>query len=206
MLNFSVVIQAGGKSSRMGEDKALIPFIDETSLIDYILDKISDLGDERLIISNEVEKFGHLGLQVYPDVFPEAGPLGGIYSAINYARYRHCLILACDMPFINRPLIDFMVTLAPDFDIVIPRWNREDFAEPFRAIYSKACLDPINEAIASGEKRVLSFFQDVEVRFIDANEISQFDPEGLTFFNVNTPEDLIEARRLLKHFENNHSG
>ena len=145
-----------------------------------------------------------MGLPVYPDVYPEVGPLGGIYSAIYHANYPHCLILACDMPFVNLPLIDFMLSQAPYFDVVIPRWKPEDYAEPFRAIYSRACLDPIKEAIASGEKRVISFFRGVKIRFINADEISQFDPEGLTFFNVNTPDDLIEARRLQKHLRKKH--
>jgi molybdopterin-guanine dinucleotide biosynthesis protein A len=205
MLKFSVVIQAGGKSSRMGEDKALMPIIGETSLIEFILDQIKDLGDERLIISNYViKKYEFLGLPVYPDVFPNVGPLGGIYSAIYHSRYHYCLILACDMPFINLPLIDFMVAKAVDFDMVIPRWESEDYVEPFRAIYSKACLNPIREAIASGEKRVVSFFREVEIRFIDAAEISRFDPEGLTFFNVNTPEDFLEAQKIIKHLKKNH--
>ena len=108
------------------------------------------------------------------------------------------------MPFVNLPLIDFMLSQAPYFDVVIPRWKPEDYAEPFRAIYSRACLDPIKEAIASGEKRVISFFRGVKIRFINADEISQFDPEGLTFFNVNTPDDLIEARRLQKHLRKKH--
>jgi molybdopterin-guanine dinucleotide biosynthesis protein A len=204
MLNLSVVIQAGGKSSRMGEEKALIPFIGEISLIEYILNQIGDLGNERLIITNDVNKYERLGLPVFPDVYPEIGPLGGIYSAIYHSRYQYCLILACDMPFVNLPLIDFMVAQAPDFDIVMPRLKHKDYAEPFRAIYSKVCLNPIKEAIALGEKRVISFFKDVKIRFIDAVEISKFDPEGLTFFNINTPDDLIEARRLEKILRKNH--
>jgi len=204
MLKFSVVIQAGGKSSRMGEDKALMPIIGKTSLIEYILDQINNLGAERLIISNDVKKYERLGLPVYPDVYPQVGPLGGLYSAIYHSKYNYCLILACDMPFVNLPLIDFMVKQAPHFDVVIPRWKPEDYAEPFRAIFSKACLNPIREAIASGKKRVISFFREVEIRYIDAEEISKFDPDGLTFFNVNTPEDLLEAQKIIRYLENSH--
>ncbi|MGD8457948.1 MAG: molybdenum cofactor guanylyltransferase [Anaerolineales bacterium] len=196
MVKLSVVIQAGGKSTRMGEDKALIPFVRDTTLIQYILNQIEGLGDERLIISNDVDKFKFLGLPVFPDVYPQVGSLGGIYSAVHHARYNHCLILACDMPFVNISLIDYMLTQMDDFDIIMPRWEPEDYTEPFRAIYSKACLDPISKAIEIGERRIISFFKYVKIRFIDADEISKFDPEGLTFFNINTPDELEQARRL----------
>jgi molybdopterin-guanine dinucleotide biosynthesis protein A len=187
----------------MGEDKAFMPIVGKISLIEYILEQTHNLGDERLIISNDAKKYEHLGLPVYPDVFPHVGPLGGIFSAIYYSKYEHCLVLACDMPFVNLPLIDFMIAQVADSDVVIPRWKPKDYTEPFRAIYSKTCLNPVKEAIDSGEKRVISFFRAVEVRYIEVEEISRFDPEGLTFFNVNTPEDLLEARRLLKHFKKN---
>jgi molybdopterin-guanine dinucleotide biosynthesis protein A len=100
------------------------------------------------------------------------------------------------MPFVNISLIDYMLTQMDDFDIIMPRWEPEDYTEPFRAIYSKACLDPISKAIEIGERRIISFFKYVKIRFIDADEISKFDPEGLTFFNINTPDELEQARRL----------
>jgi molybdopterin-guanine dinucleotide biosynthesis protein A len=191
---------SGGKSSRMGEDKAFLPFVDGITILEYILNQIENFGEEQIIIANDVVRYQHFGLPVFPDVLPDLGALGGIYSAIYHSSYDHCLILACDMPFVNLSLIEFMAGLSPDFDIVMPRWKHEEFAEPFRAIYTKTCLNPIEDAIHAGHKRVVSFFKDVKIRFIDAHEISSYDPRGLTFINVNTPEDLLEARMFAQEF------
>jgi molybdopterin-guanine dinucleotide biosynthesis protein A len=98
------------------------------------------------------------------------------------------------MPFVVRPLLDYLISLIPEADAIVPRLNGE--AEPFRAIYSRVCLGPIRAALDAGKMRVISFFPDVRVRFVDEPEIGRFDPQHLSFFNVNTPEDLEQARRL----------
>jgi molybdopterin-guanine dinucleotide biosynthesis protein A len=203
MLKYSVVILAGGKSSRMGEDKALSPFVGEKTLIDYILQQINGLGCEQLIIANDPDSYRRFGLPVLPDILPGIGALGGIYSALFHAAYDYSVILACDMPFVNHPLIKHMLKLAPEYDAVIPRWKPGEFAEPFRAIYSKDCIIHIKRAIEEDNCRVLSFFGDVNIRFLEADELSHFDPTGLTFFNVNTPEELDKARRLVEDFNRN---
>ena len=197
MVKYSVVILAGGKSSRMGQDKGLIPFING-SMLDYILSQISDLGNERIIISNEPQNYKKFGLPVYKDVIPDIGALGGIYSALTYALNPYCLLLACDMPFINTELINFMSGLISDFDIVIPRLNKEEFAEPFRAFYSKKCIPFIEKQIHFGNRRVISFFDSVSIRFLEREEIQKFDPDEVTFINTNTPEELEFAKRLAK--------
>jgi molybdopterin-guanine dinucleotide biosynthesis protein A len=100
------------------------------------------------------------------------------------------------MPFVVRPLLDHLISLIPgaNADVVMPRLGGE--AEPFRAIYARTCLGPIRAALDAGQMRVVSFFPDVRVRFVDEPEIDRFDPQHLSFFNVNTPEDLVLARRL----------
>lgn len=198
MLEYSVVILAGGKSSRMGEDKALIPFVGETTLIEFILQQIKGLGYEQLIIANNPDSYLHFGLPVFVDTISGVGALGGVYSGIFQAACEYCLILACDMPFIKRSLLEYMVMLAPDFDAVVPRLNPPEFSEPFRAVYSKVCLPKILRAINDGKRKAASFFGDVNIRYLEDSEISRYDPTGLTFFNVNTPKDLVEAGRLVK--------
>jgi molybdopterin-guanine dinucleotide biosynthesis protein A len=195
MLNYSVVILAGGKSSRMGEDKALMPFLG-SSLLDFILSQISDLGEERIIISNTPDDYQRFGLPVFKDVIPDIGALGGIYSALTYASFQHCLLFACDMPFVNQPLIKHMANIIPEFDAVIPRLRKDEFAEPFRAFYSKNCISSIQIQIKKGERKVVSFFDSVSIRYLEAEEIHKFDPQELTFFNVNTPEDMAKAIKL----------
>ncbi len=195
MLKFSVVIQAGGKSSRMGQDKALLPFRG-TTMLEYILRQIEGLGEETLIITNTPQAYQPFGLPLFGDVIPDWGALGGLYSAIYHASHPYCLVLACDMPFINRPFLEHLVSLAPKHDAVVPRLGAGRFIEPFRAVYSKTCLQPIRAAIEAGHRKVISFFEQVDVRFVERVEIEPFDPQCRTFFNVNTPGDLAQAERM----------
>jgi molybdopterin-guanine dinucleotide biosynthesis protein A len=102
------------------------------------------------------------------------------------------------MPFINLPLVNRILALS-DFhrsDVVIPRLGNPTSTEPFRAAYRKTCQEPIREAIAAGNRRMISFYHQVRVHYIELEEILSYDPRLLSFFNVNTPEDLLEAERL----------
>jgi molybdopterin-guanine dinucleotide biosynthesis protein A len=102
------------------------------------------------------------------------------------------------MPFVVRPLLEHLISLIPEGDVIVPRLSVDGApeAEPFRAVYARACLGPIRAALEAGRRRVISFFPDVRVRYVDEPEINRFDPQHLSFFNVNTPEDLEHARQL----------
>lgn len=191
----TVAILAGGKSSRMGTDKSFVRVLGRP-LIEDVLAQVAGIGAETIIITNRVDDYRYLSLPLFADVVPDKGALGGIYTAIYSSSQPHTLCAACDMPFVVRPLLDYLISLIPDAnaDAVVPRLNGE--AEPFRAIYSRVCLGPIRAALDAGKMRVISFFPAVRVRFVDEPEIDRFDPQHLSFFNVNTPEDLEQARRL----------
>src|SRR5574341_1556057 len=191
----SVAILAGGKSSRMGTDKSFVRVLGRP-LIEDVLAQVSGIGAETIIITNRGDDYRTLGLPLFADVLPDKGALGGIYTALHSSSQPHTLGVACDMPFVVRPLLDYLISLIPEAnaDAIVPRLNGE--AEPFRAIYSQVCLSPIRAALDAGKMRVISFFPAVRVRFVDEPEIDRFDPQHLSFFNVNTPEDLEQARRL----------
>ena len=191
--NLTVAVLAGGKSSRMGTDKSFVRVLGRP-LIEDVLAHVAGIGAEIIIVTNRLEDYHYLGLPLFTDVLPDKGALGGIYTALHSSSQPHTLCVACDMPFVVRPLLDYLISLIPEGDAIIPRLNGE--AEPFRAIYSQACLAPIRAALDAGKMRVISFFPDVRVRFVDEPEIDRFDPQHLSFFNVNTPEDLERARRL----------
>lgn len=200
MQKFSVVLQAGGMSTRMGRDKALAPFMGKT-MIEYILDQIRDWEREVIVITNRPDDYRFLGLPLFSDVIPKWGALGGLYSAIYHAPHEVCLVLACDMPFLNRPMLDYLIGLSPGYDAVIPCPDPTGdgmpaFAEPFRAVYRKTCLTAIKKAITAGQRRVIGFFDQVNIRFVSRTEIETFDPHCRTFFNVNTPEDLQRAEQM----------
>ena len=193
LAGLTIAILAGGRSSRMGTDKSFVRVLGRP-LIEDILAQVAGLGSETLIVTNRPGDYAYLGVPVSPDVLPDKGALGGIYSALHAATTGHVLCIACDMPFVVRPLLDYLIRLIPDGDAIVPRLAGE--AEPFRAIYARGCLAPIRAALDSGRMRVISFFPDVRVRFVDEAEIDRFDPRHLSFFNVNTPADLEQARRL----------
>jgi molybdopterin-guanine dinucleotide biosynthesis protein A len=183
----TVAIQAGGKSSRMGQDKSFVLF-NGSPLIEAVLDSVRGLGEETLLITNKPADYAHLGLPMVGDIYLDHGPLGGIHTAIHHAAHPHTLVVACDMPWLNRELLAYMVGLRRMADIVVPRWDK--FPEPLHAIYSKACLPPIEHNLAAQQLKITGFFGRVSERFVDRPEIVTFDPDGRSFANVNTPDDL----------------
>jgi molybdopterin-guanine dinucleotide biosynthesis protein A len=199
MAGVSVVIQAGGASRRMGQDKALLPF-GAGMMVEYVLRQARGLGDDIFIISNN-PGFPDPGVPVHADVLRGVGALGGLHTALFHAQGEFVVLLACDMPFVHLPLMRHMLGLAAEHDAVIPRWNEAEQAEPFRAVYRKTCLEPVAEAIARGERRMISFYDAVNVRLLSPEEARTFDPDGLTFTNTNTPEELEAARALIPRFE-----
>lgn len=193
MSGLTVAILAGGKSSRMGSDKSFVSVLGRP-LIEHVLAQVSGLGDETLIVTNQPELYARLGVPLFGDVLPGKGALGGLYSALHAASQRHILCIACDMPFVVRPLLEHLIALAPQADVVVPRLGGE--VEPFRAVYARSCTAPILAALEAGQMRVISFFKDVRVRYVERDELARFDPQGLSFFNVNTPAELEQARQI----------
>jgi molybdopterin-guanine dinucleotide biosynthesis protein A len=189
----SVAILAGGRSARMGTDKAFVRVLGRP-LIETSLAQLSGLGAETLIITNRPDDYAYLNVPLYGDVRPGLGALGGLYTALYHAAQPHVLVAACDMPFAVVPLINYLLSLRAEGDAVVPRLAGE--AEPFRAVYSRACLPAIAAALDAGQLQVRGFFKDVRVRWVDEAEIDRRDPRHLSFVNVNTPADLEAARRL----------
>jgi molybdopterin-guanine dinucleotide biosynthesis protein A len=196
MSGLTVAIMAGGKSSRMGTDKAFVPLLGRP-LIEHILGKVTDLGQaETILVANRPADYAHLGLPLYTDVLPDKGSLGGIYTAITYSQTVYTLVIACDMPFVNPALLRYMDSLrAGDaFDVIVPRVD--GYPEGLHAMYSQACLLPIRERLDADQLKVLGFYDRVRVRYLDESEYRPFDPNGLSFYNVNTPDELAAAQRL----------
>lgn len=189
--SFSIAIQAGGNSSRMGQDKGLIQFLGKP-LILYVYEQIQSLSGDIFFIANN-PAYLDLGVPVFTDVLPGNGALGGLYSALYHARQEYCLVLACDMPLINLELLNYMHAFVGDFDAVIPKLAESEYAEPFRAFYRKTCLEPIREQLQAKRLKVSSFFPQVNIRYIEGEEIKHFDSDLNSFLNVNTPEELAFA-------------
>ena len=190
----TVAIQAGGRSSRMGRDKALLP-LGGKPLIEHVIQRVAGLGDEVLITTNRPDDYAFLGLRMVGDRQPGAGALDGLLTALEAARGDRVLLLACDMPFVSRPLLDHMAGIDSDAEVVIPR--RGEKLQPLHAIYAASCAASVREALNAGEKRMISFFPSIQTWIVEQEILDQYDPNGLSFFNVNTPDDLVQAEHTL---------
>jgi molybdopterin-guanine dinucleotide biosynthesis protein A len=192
-MSFSLALLAGGRSARMGQDKCGVELAGRT-LLDHILAQLGPHAAETFIVANDPAPYLRTELPVFPDETPGLGPLGGLAAALQHATQTHVLLTACDMPFVCLPLIERMLGLAGQADAVLPRIGGQ--AEPLRAVYNQVCLEPVREALRRGDRRMISFLPGVRVRYLDEAEIGEFDPEQLTFFNINTPGDLARAESL----------
>jgi molybdopterin-guanine dinucleotide biosynthesis protein A len=194
--DLSIVIQAGGESRRMGQDKALALFLGRP-LIQRALERMQILAAEVVVTTNHPESLSFLGLRLVGDLWPERNSLGGLYTAISAARFPLVGVVACDMPFANPSLMDAECQwlLDESCDIVIPKTG--DGLEPFHAVYRrKTCLPAIQAALAAGERKMISWFSAVNVRVLSPDEWQVYDPEGRAFININTLEELQGAEAL----------
>jgi molybdopterin-guanine dinucleotide biosynthesis protein A len=193
---FSVIIQAGGKSSRMGTDKLFIPFRGQI-LIEWVIGRLANLTDDLIIISNQPEKLKYLNQSVYPDAITGIGPLAGLYTGLKYARSDKAVMVACDMPFINSSLLKEEIRLLDEkqVDVVIPAPGGK--TEPLHAAYRReTCLPVIEAGIRSGMRRLIEWHAFVKVHLMEEEQIRKFDPTGLAFMNINNPEDALLAERI----------
>ncbi|UCD83205.1 MAG: molybdenum cofactor guanylyltransferase [Deltaproteobacteria bacterium] len=185
------IILAGGKSTRLKQDKAFVE-IGGKKVIEKIIYVLSSLFEENVIVIGYPDNtYENLGAKVVTDLIPGKDSLGGIYTGLHSSSYHHSFIVACDMPFINRELIKYLKSVVDDYDVVVPKVSSH--FEPLHAIYSKGCLKHIEKLINEDNLRILDFYQQVRVRTVSDQEIRRFDPRMRSFFNVNTQNDLKEA-------------
>ncbi len=201
MLKLTIVIQAGGTSQRMGYEKGLASFLG-APLITRVVQRVQPIADELLITTNRPNHYGFLDLPLIPDLIPGKGALGGLYTALSAAAHPLVAIVACDMPFISAALISAeraWLEQAP-FDVAIPRTPAGN--EPFHAVYRReTCLPLIRAALEQEAQRVDAWFRQARLRFIEPSETRRFDPKGLAFTNINTPEELSQVEALAKALE-----
>jgi molybdopterin-guanine dinucleotide biosynthesis protein A len=197
----TVVIQAGGMSARMGEDKALKPFLGRP-LIQRVIERVSSIADEIIVTTNRPAEYEFLytstgsvqRLRLTPDLKPGRGALGGLYTAIASATSPLVAVVACDMPFASSKLFEGALKLMveEDADVIIAK--TDEGYEPLHALYRReTCLPAIGSAIDADQWKVISWFPQVKVRVLTSAEVKSFDPAGLCFWNLNTPEEFIEA-------------
>lgn len=198
MKPITVLILAGGRSARMGRDKAWLE-IEGIPLVERVARRLLPLAAEIVFSANDAARFAQLAArlpvpaQVVADIFADAGPLGGIHAGLTAARHDTVLAVATDMPFVNHAVVEGMVGLCEEADAVVPRLAAEGFdepqPEPLHAIYRRSCLPAVERALAANRRRVVSFLADVRVCYVDEPFLRTLDPELWSFRNVNTPEE-----------------
>jgi molybdopterin-guanine dinucleotide biosynthesis protein A len=191
------VILSGGKSVRMGENKAFIQ-IDGFPIIHRIYTLFKELFQEIIIVTNQKELFLKFDSKIYSDLLPNKGALGGLYTGVFFSHFPYSFCVACDMPFINKFLVQYLIKNIEGYDVIVPQ--TKDGLHPLHAIYSKNCLEPMKETIENGKYKILDFYELVKVKIIKEEEFGFLDPLGESFININTPEELRSIREGVKQF------
>lgn len=205
------VVLAGGKSRRMGENKALMQ-LGNDSLIGHVIHRMRLLTDELLLITNNPTEYGHLGVSMHGDILPGTGALGGIYTGLTHASNDAVLCVACDSPFLEPKLLTYLVSILGEYDAVMPYTSRSNkdigvtnlshstdqtTLQTLCAAYSKRCLSIIESMLQESELRVHALQERAYIKRISPEIWQAFDPDGMSFFNINTPEDFETGKKLI---------
>lgn len=196
---FLITIQAGGKSSRMGQDKGLVPFLGQP-LVQRLLERVRGLTKDVVVITNHPKEYRFLGVPLFVDRLPGRGALGGLYTALSAAQQLGAQavgVIACDMPFASPAILEASCHILQETGVnaVIPRSDQG--IEPFHAVYCpSACLPLVEAALRADQWRVDSWFSRAHIHFIPTEETLKYDPSKLAFYNVNTMQELKQAESL----------
>lgn len=187
----NAVILAGGKSSRFGSDKAFIK-LEGALLIRKQIKILKKIFKKIIIVTNTPEKYKLKNVKVIRDIIPGRGPLSGIHSGLCASDSFYNFVVACDMPFINSSLIRYILRNKNNYDIIIPKIGRK--YHPLFGLYSKNCIPVIEKVLSKNKLRVSAIFSKVKTGFISRKEIERLDKPLLSLKNINTREDLRDAR------------
>ncbi len=201
IIPLTAIILAGGKSSRISinKDKAQLKLAGEP-LINWVISRLVPIIiEENIIIVGPPKKYSYFP-KIVQDIFPQKGPLAGIYSGLKASPTFYNLIVGCDMPFLETELVWYMWKNISSEDIIIPSCGK-DYIEPLFAIYSKRCLKIMEKNLKRDILPVRLIFPYLKVKYIKDEEIMKFDPKYLSFFNINFKKDLIKAEELIRNKE-----
>ena len=195
----SGAILAGGRGRRLGQDKTAIPWPPRPgggpggTLLEHTAATLARVCAEVLVVGYAGERPLPPSCRGVPDAYPDGGSLGGVYAALRGAAAERVLVVATDMPFLSLPLLRWMLAQPADYDVLLPLSDRP---QPLHAVWGKGCLGPLRRRLESGRLRLTDVLAEVRVRPVPAAVLAREDPRGLSFFNVNTPQDLQRALEL----------
>lgn len=189
-MEISAAVLVGGQSRRMGMDKATL-LVGGRPLIWWVVSALERVADEILLVGRAAGRLEWLGLPTWEDLVPDGGPLAGIYTALTVARHPLCLVVACDMPFLQPDLLRYMAGEAPGWDAIVPLVDGH--LEPLHAVYARSCRKAIGEMLGRGETCPLDLYPRVRTRYIGPEEIAGFPGGWRSFVNLNTPQELAQV-------------
>lgn len=187
------IILAGGKSSRMGRPKALLPF-DGEPLITHMTRRLALLFAEIVVVAAPDQKLPDLPVILARDEVAYRGPVSGIYHGLQAARRDVCFVTSCDAPFLDLRLVSHLASKIRECDVVVPFW--QDRLQPLHAMYRRSVAPLLREQLDRGELRPISLYDKVRTCKVGEEELRRFDPEGLSFLNMNAPAEYEAALRL----------
>ncbi len=203
------IVLAGGRSKRMGRDKAWLPLAGRP-LVQWVLDALREVTDEQILVARDVGTFAKLGVPVFIDRMPWPGPLAGIHAGLKATNTDLNLVLACDMPLARPKLLAYLAQAVGPTHAAVPYTSegpppppaeyttaRQAGFQPLCAAYRRACLVPLEKLLISGSLPTAALISVIKARIVWPDEWGAHDPGGRSFFNINTPEDLVAAARKL---------
>jgi len=193
------VVLAGGQSTRMGRNKALLRITPEgPTLVETVVARLQAAGmGAPLLVTNTPDEYAFLGLPMVADEIPGGGPLGGVLTGLVHSPSGRVFAIGCDMPFLSPALVRYMASIPDEADVIIPSWTNPSGhpqLETLHAIYSHRCIEPVRARIASGRLKLVALLEDVQVRYLSEAELRTYDPKLDSFRNINTPEEWAEVK------------
>jgi len=191
----SGAVLAGGQSRRMGSDKAAL-LVEGEPLLRRTVRVLRSITTDVAIIGPPERAALVSNVPILPDHWPHQGPLGGIATALQSLAGEVVLVVGCDMPFLNLALLRYLIALAPAYDAVVVRADGE--THPLHAVYQRRCLPALEAQLLAGDLRVQRFLRELAVHVVEGVELDLLDPQHLSTFNANTPEEWEKALHLLE--------
>ena len=197
--NTAGIVLAGGRSTRLGRDKASEILL-ERSLLQRVVERLDGLVDEIVVVKAEGQELPatvtNTPVRVVEDAYPGTGPLGGIYTGLVATEASAVVAVACDMPLLKPELLRELLRLLPGHDLVAP--IKEALPEPLCTAYAKTCVEVIRRKLEAGEYKASGYFDEVNALLLEPDTWQEFDPQGLSFLNINREDDLHRVRHVLE--------
>ncbi|MDF2557350.1 MAG: molybdenum cofactor guanylyltransferase [Bacillales bacterium] len=190
-MNFTIVILSGGKSSRMGQTKAFLPIGNQTE-IERLTEFAKSLTNQVMIVTNDFDSYKHLDVHLVEDIRKGYGPLAGLEAALSATSTEVNFVIACDMPFVRKDLLQAILSELGEYDVAIPRIN--GLHHPLFAAYRKSTLPLLKETLDEGHTKIMIYLNKCKIKWLTETDLPRFDNSA--FFNMNNPEEYEEAKRI----------